>query len=118
LYGFCGVAGTVLFWLAVAKAYRLSSGRTVLLVPAPSLLTMVLVFQIPFYLSDRFSPAVVKDDADLAVLEFHRFAVDSAVDGSGFLERELLDLAAMDTVELDSAYSKKTLPVRSRSSCP
>lgn len=110
LYGVCGVVGTVLDWLTLAKAYRLSRGRSAILVAMPTALALIIFFQIPFYLSDRFSPPIVKGDADLTLLEFRRFPLDSSKDGSGFLKADLLDFTAVDTAEMDTIYERRMVP--------
>lgn len=110
LYGICGGVGTVMTWISIAKSYRLSPAKSALLAVVPTALTLILVFQIPLFFIDRYSPTVVKGDVDLGVLELRRFPLDSSVDGSGFMKRELLDFTVLDSAELDSAFSRKTVP--------
>src|SRR4051812_20629921 len=56
-------------------------------------------------LSDRYSPAIVKNDVDLGLLVLHRYPADSAVDGSGFLISPLIELNPRDSALFAAAVA-------------
>lgn len=103
IFGLCGVAGAFLECLALAKAYGLGAAHSTTVVLGPVGLTALVFFQIPLYLGDRLSPPIVKEGADLGLLEMHRFPVDSSVDGSGFLIESAYRLSSEDSTVLVSA---------------
>lgn len=110
LYGICGVVATFLDGLATSKAYGLSRRQGAGLVAMTSLIAAFFYFQIPFYLSDQFSPKVVAGDADLTLLEFRQFPIDSSVEGSAWLKRMQLEPFDFDTSEIMHALKQDVVP--------
>jgi hypothetical protein len=102
IYGICFTGGAAIWSFALGKQYRLSNKSLLFISILPALLSSFFVFQIPFFLSVKFSPSVVKKDIDLSILNMTSLPVDSSVDGAFYLKESFLQISDDDTKLIDS----------------
>lgn len=97
-----------------AKEYGLPFWKTgpVIIFAALLLFSIVPTMYLPFYLSVKLSPEIVKKDIDLGILALDKFPTDSCCDGSFFLSQlPEFPKEITDSLELLYRNRKWTKPV-------